>query len=72
AWLGKQIRIGDINITCTAPAPRCGAITQAQRHFDFDKRILRSVVRDAEQNLGVYGAIEGAGSLRVGDAVLVG
>ncbi|TVP87206.1 MAG: MOSC domain-containing protein [Pseudomonadaceae bacterium] len=72
SWLGRQIRIGDIEIDCTASAPRCGAVTRAQSRLSDDTSILRSIVRAAQQNLGIYGSIQGAGLIRVGDEVLVG
>ncbi len=69
AWLGKQLRLGDLTINCASPAPRCGAVTRAQSDLRDDKSILRSIVREADQNLGIYGSIEGSGLLRVGDDV---
>ncbi|SDU29411.1 MOSC domain-containing protein [Halopseudomonas salegens] len=71
SWLGKQMRIGNITIDCAGPAPRCGAVTRAQSQLGDDKSILRSIVREAEQNLGIYGAIDGEDLIRVGDEVLV-
>lgn len=41
----------------------------AQREFGADKKILCTVVKDAEQNVGVYGVIADVGLLQVGDAV---
>ena len=41
-------------------------MTRAQSDLRDDKSILRSIVREADQNLGIYGSIEGSGLLRVG------
>lgn len=68
-WIGKHLRIGDAVIECTGTTPRCGAITRAQRDFDTDKTILRTVVREAEQNVGIYGRTVARSDLRVGDSV---
>ncbi|GGD07685.1 MOSC domain-containing protein [Halopseudomonas salina] len=68
-WLGKQLRIGDTTIQCTGTAPRCGAVTRAQANLQTDKSILRSIVQAAEQNLGIYGAIDGNSLLNVGEEV---
>ncbi|MBL4834202.1 MAG: MOSC N-terminal beta barrel domain-containing protein [Pseudomonas sp.] len=70
-WLGKRMRIGDSTVHCTGTAPRCGAVTRAQSGLKSDKGILRSIVNAADQNLGVYGSIEGDGLLRVGDDVWI-
>lgn len=71
-WLGKRMQIGDLAIDCVATAPRCGAITRAQGDLPADRSMLRSVVKEADQNLGIYGAIKGTGLLQVGDEVWVG
>lgn len=68
-WLGKTLRIGDVSVACSEPAPRCGAVVRKQADFEEDKSILRSIVRDADQNLGIYGDVQGAGQLNVGDPV---
>lgn len=70
-WIGKRMRIGNLSIHCTGTAPRCGAVTRAQGELGSDAGILRSIVHAAEQNLGIYGSIEGAGLLQVGDEVWV-
>ncbi len=69
SWLGKKLRLGELIINCAASAPRCGAVTRAQGDLKDDKSILRSIVREADQNLGIYASIEGSDLLRVGDAV---
>lgn len=71
AWIGKQLMLGDTTVDCTETAPRCGAVTRAQRDFGFDKTILRTIVRDADQNVGIYGEVADRGDLRVGEAVYV-
>ncbi len=71
AWIGKRLTLGDARVDRTETAPRCGAVTRAQRDFATDKTILRTVVRDADQNVGIYGAVADGGVLRVGDVVYV-
>ncbi|MET0378416.1 MAG: MOSC N-terminal beta barrel domain-containing protein [Spongiibacteraceae bacterium] len=70
-WIGKKLALGDASIDCAGTTPRCGAVTRAQRHFAFDKSILRTIVREADQNVGIYGTTVDAGELRVGDPVFV-
>lgn len=68
-WVGKRLTLGDTTIDCPSTTPRCGAITRAQRQLPFDKGILRTVVKDADQNVGIYGTTVNGGVLRVGDPV---
>ncbi|MEO8629722.1 MAG: MOSC N-terminal beta barrel domain-containing protein [Betaproteobacteria bacterium] len=70
-WLGKRLAIGDAAVDCAGATPRCGAVTRAQPNFPADKTILRTVVKDADQNVGVYGLIASPGTLRVGDVVYI-
>ena len=70
-WLGKTLRIGEVSVACSETAPRCGAVVRKQANFEEDKSILRSIVRDAAQNLGIYGDVQGAGQLKVGDPVFL-
>lgn len=69
SWVGKQLKLGNLAISCSSSAPRCGAVTRAQDELKDDKSILRSIVRQADQNLGIYGSIAGSGRLQVGDEV---
>lgn len=70
-WVGKRMTIGAAVVDCVGGTPRCGAVTRAQPEFDADKSILRTVVREADQNVGIYGLIAAAGEVRAGDAVYV-
>jgi len=70
-WIGRRLTIGEVVIDCMGATPRCGAVTRAQPGFHADKTILRSVVRDAAQNAGVYAVIRRAGMVKVGDPVLL-
>jgi len=69
AWLGKSLYVGETRIACSSTAPRCGAVTRKQQGIPFDKSMLRTIVKEADQNLGIYGDIDGSAVLNVGDAV---
>lgn len=69
AWIGRQLQVGDAVLDCPSTTPRCGAITRAQQGLSADPSVLRTVVKDAAQNVGIYGTPASAGALRVGDAV---
>ncbi len=68
-WCGKSLRVGDALLQVTIPTPRCVMITHPQADLPKDPSVLRTVVRDAEQKLGVYAAPQTAGAVRVGDPV---
>jgi len=68
-WVGKKMRIGTTTIEISAPTPRCGMTVQPQSDLAFDKSILRSVVKEADQNLGVGAHCREPGEIHVGDPV---
>lgn len=68
-WLGRTLRIGETAIQCQGPTPRCGAVVRQQQGLKEDRIILRSIVTEAAQNLGIYGENIKEGSIRVGDPV---
>jgi len=68
-WSGKTVRIGAATLSITMPTMRCSMIAQAVDELAKDPAVLRTVVRDADQNLGVYATVSQPGEVRVGDAV---
>jgi len=68
-WIGKALKIGEVIIKCDDAAPRCGAVTRQQGGFGKDSSILRSIVREADQNLGIYSNVLNRGSINIGDDV---
>ncbi|MFM2415737.1 MAG: hypothetical protein RL385_460 [Pseudomonadota bacterium] len=71
AWRGRRLRLGEAELTCTVATPRCSMPTQAHSGLPKDPQILRTIVREAEQNLGVYAHVSRAGHVRVGDALML-
>jgi uncharacterized protein YcbX len=70
-WIGKQLLLGEATVDCAGTTPRCGAVTRAQRDFGADKTLLRTIVNNADQNVGVYGMVLSSGDLTVGDSVYI-
>jgi uncharacterized protein YcbX len=68
-WSGQTIRLGGVELRCEIPTVRCGMTMQAQRELPKDPSILRSIVKDANQNLGIYANVVSPGDVRVGDLV---
>lgn len=71
-WGTNRLLLGSIELRCEIPTVRCGMTIQAQAGLPKDSSILRSIVKDADQNLGVYASVIRVGEVRVGDAVEVG
>jgi uncharacterized protein YcbX len=68
-WIGKQLQIGEVVIAIAGPTPRCGMTTREQDRLPFDKSILRTIVKDADQNLGAYAVVVKSGTVRADDTV---
>jgi uncharacterized protein YcbX len=68
-WAGKTLRIGTVEVKCEMPAVRCGMTTNAQTGLAKDNSVLRTIVKEAQQNLGVYASVASAGRVAVGDRV---
>jgi uncharacterized protein YcbX len=68
-WAGQRLRIGSVELKCEIPTMRCGMTMHAQGDLPKDPGILRSIVKNADQNLGVYASVITAGAVAVGDPV---
>lgn len=69
SWAGRGLRVGSTELKCEIPTVRCGMTIQAQKDFPKDPTILRSIVKDADQNLGIYANVSKAGEVKLGDPV---
>ena len=68
--MGKRIIFDDVELQCFAASPRC-AITMQEQGSDIprDPGILRTIVKHADQNLGVYCMVTKQGKINTGDNV---
>lgn len=71
-WLGQRVAVGNAELEVVAPCPRCVMITHAFDDLPRDPGLMRTVVREAGQNAGVYARVVRPGSVRVGDELRVG
>jgi len=70
-WIGKRLRIGEAELSIPAACPRCVMITHGFDDLPQDPGLMRTVVREANQNIGVYARVERPGRVAVGDSVEV-
>lgn len=68
-WSGRILRIGDVNLKFEIPTARCGMTTHAQKDLAKDPSVLRTIVREADQNMGIYASVVKVGHVSVGDIV---
>ena len=69
SWSGRILRLGALILRCEIPTVRCGMTTHAQAELPKDPTVLRTIVRDAGQNLGIYASAMNSSRIAVGDIV---
>lgn len=67
-WTGRSARIGSAVVEFNARCPRCIMVTrEIDDSLPSDRAVLRHIVRDLDQNVGIYATITTPGTIRVGD-----
>ena len=70
SWVGKQLRVGSATFDVAAACPRCVMITrEVSSTIPGDRAVLRHVVRELDQNVGVYATVSTPGIVSTGDTV---
>ena len=72
-WTGRTARIGNTGpvIEFLRPCPRCVMTTrEVAEGIPEDRAVLRHIIRDLDQNLGVYARVLEPGRFRAGDEVI--
>jgi uncharacterized protein YcbX len=70
SWKNKQLAIGSAVIEILDPCPRCVMVTRAiNKDIPEDRAVLRHIVRDLNQSVGVYARVLTPGTCSVGDEV---
>jgi hypothetical protein len=70
-WAGRTLRVGEARIRVEVACPRCVMTTLPQQDLPKDPGVLRTIVRDSGQNVGVYATAVTPGRVAVGDAVVL-
>jgi uncharacterized protein YcbX len=71
AWTGQRVRIGRFAVKGEMPTIRCAMPMHAQSGLPRDPSVLRTVVREADQCLGLYASVVETGRVDVGEPVEV-
>jgi uncharacterized protein YcbX len=69
AWVGRRVRVGEATFEVAAGCPRCVMTTLGFADLPADRSIMRTLVRETDQLLGVYAKVVEAGTIHVGDTV---
>ena len=70
-WIGHRIRIGEAVLAIRSTIVRCVMTTHGFADLPNDPRVMRTLVSEADGNLGVYATLEEPGSVRCGDALVL-
>ncbi len=68
-WVGRAVRIGGFAVKGEMPTIRCAMPMHAQPGVPRDPSVLRTIVRDAAQCLGLYASVVRPGRVAVADLV---
>jgi len=71
AWVGRRLAIGEAELEVAAGCPRCVMITHGFADLPPDPGLMRTVVKEADQNVGVYARVVRPGRVALGDPVLL-
>ncbi len=71
-WIGRRLRIGGTVVAIEGGCPRCVMVTRRiDDDVPQDRTILRHIVRDLGQDVGVYATVVEPGPITAGDPVEV-
>jgi uncharacterized protein YcbX len=67
-WVGKQFAIGSAVISVVETCPRCVMVTrEVSADVPADRAVLRHIVKDLGQDVGVYATVVRPGQITAGD-----
>lgn len=69
AWCGGELQIGSARLRVLEPMLRCSMTVHAQADLPRDPRIMRALVRETGQHLGVAASVIEPGEFSAGDRV---
>ncbi len=71
AWVGKEVTIGSATLKVELHCPRCQMTTHGFADLPRDSKIMQTMIRESEGNLGVYASVVTPGKVSMGDTLSV-
>lgn len=71
SWMGKRLRVGEVELQVCDTTERCGMTAFAQSELPKAPEVLRHITRCADLKFGVYARVVNPGTVRVNDVVTV-
>ncbi|WP_162463392.1 MOSC domain-containing protein [Paenibacillus psychroresistens] len=68
-WVGRKLRIGDVELQINVECERCSMVTLDPDYIVKDGTLLEKIIKVNKQNFGVYASIIKPGMIRQGDAI---
>jgi len=70
SWKGRRARIGTAEVEFLDPCPRCVMVTHhIDQNATADRSVLRHIVAELNQNLGIYAKVTKPGQISSGDSL---
>ncbi|PWK04994.1 MOSC domain-containing protein [Tumebacillus permanentifrigoris] len=66
-WLGQHLQIGDAVLKLTENCERCSYINADPADGAVNASVLKTVVREIQQNFGIYASVVTPGEIKLGD-----
>ena len=70
-WAGRTLRIGEVRIKIEMPTVRCVMPTLDQKTLPKDPSVLRTIVKHADQNVGLYATVAHPGRISTGAEIVL-
>jgi uncharacterized protein YcbX len=70
-WIGRRLAVGAAELEIVTLCPRCVMITRPFADLPEDRSLVKTVVREANHNLGAYARVVHPGAVAVGDAAIL-
>jgi uncharacterized protein YcbX len=71
AWIGRRLRVGEVELQVSGTTERCGMTAFAQDELPKAPEVLRHITRHADLKFGVYARVLAPGAVHVGDPAMV-
>ena len=70
-WIRRRMDIGAAELEIVTPCPRCVMITRPFADLPEDRSLVKTVVREANHNVGVYARVARPGAVGAGDEAIL-